>query len=115
EVIRAGTESGKYEEAHQWVDIALAFRKRLPNAERARILVESDLMRLAWREGKLDDALAKGQQLINLIRNHDQSDEYLLAKVYNELGAVQKLKGDWMGALDSHRRALAIYEKLVGP
>jgi serine/threonine protein kinase/tetratricopeptide (TPR) repeat protein len=115
ELIRAGTESGRYEDAHRWAELALAFRKRVPNAEHARILVESDLMRLDWREGKLDDALAKGQELIDLIRKYKESDEFLLAKVYNERGAVQKSKGDWEGALDSHRRALAIYERLVGP
>jgi tetratricopeptide (TPR) repeat protein len=115
ELIRGGTESGKYDEAHQWVDVALAFRKRLPNAEHARILVESDLMRLDWREGKLDDALTKGRELVELIRKYKESDEFLLAKVYNELGAVQKAKGDWEGALASQRRALVLYERLVGP
>jgi tetratricopeptide (TPR) repeat protein len=115
ELIRAGTESGKYEEAHRWADLALAFRQRVPNVAHARILVESDLMRLDWREGKLDEALTRGQELIDLIRKYNESDEFLLAKVYNERGAVQKTKGDWEGALDSHRRALAIYERLVGP
>jgi tetratricopeptide (TPR) repeat protein len=115
ELIRAGTESGKFEEAHRWAELALEFRKRVPNAEHARILVESDLTRLDYSEGKRDEALARGQELINLIRKYKESDEFLLVKVYNERGNVQWSKGDWEGALDSYRRALAISERLVGP
>jgi serine/threonine-protein kinase len=104
---------GRYGEAAELLETAIATRRRAETATPA--LAESlyELGVVRRRQGALDDAERLHREALELRRAATPADDWAVAESTNELGLVAWERGDYAAAESIHRETLALRRAVV--
>jgi tetratricopeptide (TPR) repeat protein len=103
----------RFPEAHAAADHARALLERLGSPQLSAALDEN-LGSLDSEEGKYPDARAALERALSLREKLDPESTETAATL-NSLGNLARQMGDSAGAVQFHQRALALFEKALGP
>jgi len=107
---------GKYEEARQEQERALALRKEvLPPDDPAISNSLNNLATVLRRLGKFDEAISLLQQALKIREKAYGPEHPKLADAWNSMGNVQQRAGKYIDARNSYEHALAIKEHTLKP
>jgi tetratricopeptide (TPR) repeat protein/predicted Ser/Thr protein kinase len=103
------------EEAAQWLDLAYAALDRLGPSDAVRVKILQAHAPLLTAAGHPEEALPLFEELLPLAARVYDEESPRTSFALNNLGFTQQMLGRHAAALETHRKAVGILERTIGP